>query len=49
MIHDCDETLRRKLEKTYRITGTASRVAATTLRAAPTVNRKLRREIFAGV
>src|SRR4030095_5603846 len=48
MIHDCEATLRRKLEKTYLITGMASNVAATTLRAAPTPNRKLRREIPGG-
>src|SRR4030095_10310686 len=49
MIHDCDATLRRKLEKTYLITGIASRVAATTLSAAPMPNRKRRREISGGV
>src|SRR4029434_11173595 len=49
MIHDCDATLRRKLEKTYLITGIASRVAATTLSAPPTRKRNLRRDTAAAV
>src|SRR5215471_19367056 len=49
MIQDGDATVRRKLEKTYLITGIASKVAAIRLRAAPTPNRKLRRETPVGV